>query len=129
MRTEIRSIWFSLISSGNFIYTNSIHFSLNFKTVQIKPDYIRNLITYSSRSLRRLSKIPSGKLEMLVEESLLEDKRRANYVIHTRYTYGADIFKTPEKRNQNVLFCLPLFIQKLIRALATSDSKGNVQLI
>ena len=58
---------------------------------------------------------------MLFEPRWLEDERRANYVIHTRYTYGADIFKTPEKKTRKALLCLPLFTQNLIQALATSD--------
>ena len=32
-----------LISNGDFIYTILNHFALNFKTVQMKPNYIRKL--------------------------------------------------------------------------------------
>ena len=63
---------------------------------------------------------------MLFESMELEDERKANCVIHIRH-------KAPEKRNRNVLLSwqkpLPLFSQKFTQGLATSDAKGNVQLI
>ena len=47
--------------------------------------------------------------------------------------FTLDIHKAQEKRNRNVLLSwqkpLPLFSQKFTQGLATSDTKGNVQLI
>ena len=47
--------------------------------------------------------------------------------------FTLDIFKAPEKRNLNVLLSseapLPPFSQNFTQGLATSDTKGNVQLI
>ena len=57
--------------------------------------------------MRRLSKIPSGKLEMLFEVRELEDKKRANYVIDTRHIWSA------REKKPKILFSLPLFSQRI----------------
>ena len=70
-----------------------------------------------------MSKIPSGKLEILFDSRELEDKEESITL------FTLDIFKAPKKRNRNVLFCLPIFSQTFTEGLATYDTKGNVELI
>ena len=91
--------------------------------MRIKPDYIRKLELTVNQGCAGCQRFHQANWRSCLRQRIWKEKKEPITL------FTLDIFKAPEKRNLNVLFSLPLFSQKFIQGLATSDTNGNAQLI